>query len=133
MPPSRELAVLGRRLLSRSPSRPAAAAAQPHLLLDVPRPFAQIPRPRRPDGDHLSDLARAGGPSRLHELVHSRHRQLGGMFVENIQGAEVVFVADSELIRDVIHRDAACPQFLVPQAWTVFNQMHGCQRGLFFM
>ena len=132
MPAGRELAQLGRRLLSRSPCPAGAAAAQPRAA-DRPRPFAQIPRPRRPEGDHLADLAAAGGPSRLHELVHGRHRRLGGLFVENIQGTEVVFVADSGLIRDVIHRDAACPQFLVPQAWTVFNQIHGCQRGLFFM
>ncbi|XP_043213912.1 cytochrome P450 315a1, mitochondrial-like [Amphibalanus amphitrite] len=131
MPGGRELAVLSRRLLSGSP-RPQAAAALPRPL-EAARPFAQIPRPRRPDGDHLADLARAGGPSRLHELVDGRHRQLGGLFVESIQGAEVVFVADSELIRQVLQRDAACPQFLVPQAWTVFNQLHGCQRGLFFM
>ncbi|XP_037091390.1 cytochrome P450 315a1, mitochondrial-like [Pollicipes pollicipes] len=107
----------------------------PPLSVESPRarPYRELPRPAEPAGYHLRDLARAGGPTHLHELIHRRHRQLGGLFVEDIQGTEVVFVAESGSIRDVLRRDAACPQFLVPPAWSVFNQLHGCQRGLFFM
>lgn len=45
----------------------------------------------------------------------------------------VVFVQSPNLIRDVFFYEGKYPKHPLPEAWTYYNQLHNCQRGLFFM
>lgn len=45
----------------------------------------------------------------------------------------MVFVKSPDLIRDVFFHEGKYPKHPLPEAWTFYNQLHNCQRGLFFM
>lgn len=45
----------------------------------------------------------------------------------------MVFVKSPDLIRDVFFYEGKYPKHPLPEAWTFYNQLHNCQRGLFFM
>lgn len=96
--------------------------------------FEQIPTSNgwRIFGTSL-DLIRKGGAAYLHEYCDSLHKKLGLIFREKLGPQECVFIADPEMIRKVYQNEGKYPHHLVPEAWTIYNEMKGIQRGLFFM
>ncbi|XP_017144070.1 cytochrome P450 315a1, mitochondrial isoform X1 [Drosophila miranda] len=82
----------------------------------------------------LLDLIAAGGATQLHKYIDSRHRQYGPIFRERLGGTQdAVFVSSAPLMRGVFLHEGQYPQHPLPDAWTLYNQRHACQRGLFFM
>ncbi|ERL87956.1 hypothetical protein D910_05344 [Dendroctonus ponderosae] len=75
----------------------------------------------------------AGSSPKLHRYIDARHRQLGSIFKENIGPVACVFIADPADMRLVFAKEGKYPQHLLPEAWTVYNQLHNASRGLFFM
>ncbi|KAF6203720.1 hypothetical protein GE061_002053 [Apolygus lucorum] len=78
-------------------------------------------------------IGAAGGAPKLHEYVDSRHKQLGPIFRENMGPVTAVFVSDPSLIRKVFLVEGKFPKHFVPKAWSLYNELHKCKRGLFFM
>ncbi|KAH8264539.1 hypothetical protein KR038_009695 [Drosophila bunnanda] len=82
----------------------------------------------------LLDLIAAGGATQLHKYIDARHRQYGPIFRECLGGTQdAVFVSSANLMRGVFLHEGQYPQHPLPDAWTLYNQQHACQRGLFFM
>lgn len=97
-------------------------------------PFEEIPSPWGLPivGTTLSLLAQGSTP-KLHRYIDGRHRHLGPIFKEKLGPVACVFVSDPEEIRNVFAQEGKYPMHVLPEAWTTYNQIYGCQRGLFFM
>lgn len=96
--------------------------------------FEQIPSPRSlPVVGTTFDLLSAGGAPFLHKYCDQRHKSLGRLYREKIGNLDCVFVADASLMQRVYSNEGQFPVHSVPEPWTIFNQMKGIQRGLFFM
>ncbi|XP_031342131.1 cytochrome P450 315a1, mitochondrial [Photinus pyralis] len=78
-------------------------------------------------------LISSGGAPRLHIYADQRHRQLGPIFKDKIGPVTAVFLSDPHLMRTVFAQEGKCPVHILPEAWTLYNELHGCSRGLFFM
>lgn len=79
------------------------------------------------------DVLRAGGATKIHEYCDRRHRELGPVYRETLGSVDAVFVADSALIQKVYTNEGKFPMHMVPEAWLIYNEVKGIQRGLFFM
>lgn len=114
------------RLADKMTSRPVEDA--------VGKPYSSIPAPRGlPLVGTALDVALAGGAPKIHEYCDRRHRELGPIYKETLGAVEAVFVADSALIQKVYASEGKFPMHMVPEAWIIYNQVKGIQRGLFFM
>lgn len=78
-------------------------------------------------------LIAAGGAPKLHIYIDERHKQLGPIFRDKIGPIQAVFVSDAECMRKTFSQEGKYPKHMLPEGWTVYNQMYGCSRGLFFM
>ena len=108
---------------------PATAAGSAHSL-----DFTQIPTPKRlPFVGTTFDLLAAGGAPFLHKYCDERHQSLGRLYREKIGSLDCVFVADAALMQRVYSNEGQYPVHSVPEPWTIFNELKGIQRGLFFM
>ncbi|XP_030376211.1 cytochrome P450 315a1, mitochondrial [Scaptodrosophila lebanonensis] len=108
---------------------------QQQRIAPVPQKYAPIPRVKGlPLVGTLFDLIRAGGAQQLHKYIDARHRQYGPIFRERLGGTQdCVFVSSATLMRSVFLHEGQHPQHPLPEAWTLYNKLHACQRGLFFM
>lgn len=98
------------------------------------KPYSSIPAPRGlPLLGTALDVALAGGAPKIHEYCDRRHRELGPIYKETLGSVEAVFVADSALIQKVYASEGKFPMHMVPEAWLIYNEVKGIQRGLFFM
>lgn len=94
----------------------------------------EIPTPKRLPiiGTTLSLLA-AGSAAKLHEYIDKRHGELGPIFRDKIGPVSAVFVSDPEFMRSIFGVEGKYPIHILPEPWIVYNKVHGCARGLFFM
>ncbi|XP_065309170.1 cytochrome P450 315a1, mitochondrial [Dermacentor albipictus] len=98
------------------------------------RPFTSLPSPKGlPVLGTAVDVLRAGGAPKIHEYCDRRHRELGPIYRETLGSVDAVFVADSALIQKVYTNEGKFPMHMVPEAWLIYNEVKGIQRGLFFM
>ena len=97
-------------------------------------PVLEMPSPRGLPGlGSTLDLIAAGGAPRLHEYIDCRHRELGPVFRDKIGPVQAVFVSDPTEMRRVFTLEGKYPVHILPESWVLYNQLYGCQRGLFFM
>ncbi|KAH9376665.1 hypothetical protein HPB48_005876 [Haemaphysalis longicornis] len=82
---------------------------------------------------HCAGRAPGGGRHKIHEYCDRRHRELGPIYRETLGSVDAVFVADSALIQKVYTNEGKFPMHMVPEAWLIYNEVKGIQRGLFFM
>lgn len=94
----------------------------------------KIPSPRRLPlvGTTLSLLA-AGSAPKLHLYIDTRHRELGPIFCDQIGPIRAIFVSDPRIARTIFASEGKFPAHVLPEPWIVYNKIHGCSRGLFFM
>lgn len=97
------------------------------------RAFNDIPCAKRWPFGNKMDLLLAGFRNNFHEHIDRRHRQLGPIFRERLGPVEAVFIMAPDLIRDVFQYEGKYPQHPLPEAWNLYNRIHNCKRGLFFM
>ncbi|XP_064461292.1 cytochrome P450 315a1, mitochondrial-like [Ornithodoros turicata] len=98
------------------------------------KPFDSLPTPKGlPLVGTALDVAFSGGAAKIHEYCDRRHRELGPLYREKLGSVEAVFVADSALIQQVYTNEGKYPMHMVPEAWLIYNEVKGIQRGLFFM
>lgn len=96
--------------------------------------FTEIPSARHlPLIGTTLDLMAAGGAPFLHTYCDHRHKTLGRLYREKMGNLDCVFVADSNLMAKIYSNEGQYPVHAVPEPWTLFNDMKGIQRGLFFM
>jgi len=81
----------------------------------------------------LWDVFQAGGASQIHRYIDQRHRQLGPIFREKLGHVNAVWLSDTGLYKQVYQHEGKCPQVMLPKPWTIFNEKHRYERGLFFM
>ncbi|XP_073956980.1 cytochrome P450 315a1, mitochondrial-like [Choristoneura fumiferana] len=81
------------------------------------------------------DLIFAGGGTKLHEYIDKRHKQLGPIFYEKLEGdTKLVFVSDPMLIKSVfLSLEGKYPAHILPEPWVLYEKFYGSKRGLFFM
>lgn len=71
---------------------------------------------------------------RFHEYIDNRHKTLGSIFREPVGGtAEVIFLSSPDMMREMFLYEGKYPKHPLPDAWTLYNEIHNCKRGLFFM
>lgn len=70
---------------------------------------------------------------RLHDFIHQRHEELGSIFREPVGPVEAVFLSSPEAMREIFKYEGKYPKHPLPEAWTLYNKLHNCKRGLFFM
>ncbi|XP_015110239.1 cytochrome P450 315a1, mitochondrial isoform X2 [Diachasma alloeum] len=70
---------------------------------------------------------------RLHEFVDEQHRTMGPIFRMHIGAVTAVFVNSPEAYQRIFKLEGLTPQNFVPEAWTLYNEMRECPRGLLFM
>lgn len=80
----------------------------------------------------LLELILSGGPDYLHEHCDRRHKELGPIYREYLGPIDLVFLADTKLIRTVIANEGQYPHHNVPEAWSFYNRINNVERGLFF-
>lgn len=98
------------------------------------KPFESLPTPKGlPLVGTALHVAFSGGAAKIHEYCDRRHRELGPLYRETLGTVDAVFVADSELIQQVYANEGKYPMHMVPEAWLIYNEVKGIQRGLFFM
>lgn len=71
--------------------------------------------------------------NRFHELIDRHHLQFGPIFRKSLGSVDAIFVKSPNLIRDVFANEGKYPKHPLPEAWTFYNKLHKCERGLFFM
>lgn len=103
----------------------AATAAVDHHNIPSPKGLPLV-------GTTFS-LICAGGAPRLHLYADRRHKQLGPIFKEQIGPVSAIFLSAPELMRTVFAQEGKCPMHILPEAWSLYNEIYGCSRGLFFM
>ncbi|KAI8436883.1 hypothetical protein MSG28_010330 [Choristoneura fumiferana] len=71
----------------------------------------------------------------LHEYIDKRHKQLGPIFYEKLEGdTKLVFVSDPMLIKSVfLSLEGKYPAHILPEPWVLYEKFYGSKRGLFFM
>ncbi|XP_076653765.1 cytochrome P450 family protein sad isoform X1 [Halictus rubicundus] len=75
----------------------------------------------------------AGGAKRQHEYVDRRHKQLGPVYRERLGPITAVFVNSPEEFRRIFRIEGPAPKHFLPEAWTLYNDIRKCRRGLLFM
>ncbi|KAG4079752.1 hypothetical protein HA402_014883 [Bradysia odoriphaga] len=80
------------------------------------------------------DFLLTGFGKRFHEYIDNRHRTLGSIFREPVGGGtEVIFINSPDMMREMFLYEGKYPKHPLPDAWTLYNEIHNCKRGLFFM
>ncbi|XP_055849317.1 cytochrome P450 315a1, mitochondrial isoform X2 [Episyrphus balteatus] len=69
----------------------------------------------------------------LHKYIDKRHQQFGHIFREKLGTQEAVFVSSANLMRSVFLYEGQYPTHPLPDSWVLYNKLHNCKRGLFFM
>lgn len=100
----------------------------------VVRSFNEMPTARQwPLIGNRIDLLMTGWRNDFHEYIDRRHRQLGPIFREQLGPVEAVFIMAPNTIRELFLYEGKYPMHPLPEAWNLYNRVHECKRGLFFM
>lgn len=83
-------------------------------------------------GTMFSILA-AGGGRKLHEYIDMRHQQYGTVFREKLGPIDAVWISDPLDIKLLFAQEGKFPKHILPEAWLLYNETYGQQRGLYFM
>ncbi|XP_059052296.1 cytochrome P450 315a1, mitochondrial [Achroia grisella] len=95
-----------------------------------------MPRPRTlPLIGTKLDFFIAGSGKMLHEYIDLRHKQLGPIFCEKLNGnLPLVFVSNPMTMRTLfLNLEGKYPTHILPEPWVLYEKIYGSKRGLFFM
>lgn len=97
--------------------------------------FLRIPRTASfmPGLTSILRLSKNGGVANLHKHCNKLHKKFGSIYREQLGPVEGVFIADDELIKEVFSQEDENPTHLIPEPWTLYNEIKKVQRGLFFL
>lgn len=83
-------------------------------------------------GTIFSVLA-AGGGRKLHEYINMRHHQYGSVFREKIGSVDAIWISDPLDMKLLFVQESTFPKHILPEAWLLYNDTYGQERGLYFM
>ncbi|XP_022164033.1 cytochrome P450 315a1, mitochondrial [Myzus persicae] len=83
-------------------------------------------------GTMFSILA-AGGGRKLHEYIDKRHQQYGSVFREKLGPIDAIWISDPLDMKLLFAQEGKFPKHILPEAWLLYNDTYGQQRGLYFM
>ncbi|CAK1580374.1 unnamed protein product [Parnassius mnemosyne] len=95
-----------------------------------------VPRPRSlPILGTKLDFFLAGRGTMLHEYIDARHKLLGSIFCEKLNGnTDLVFISDPTVMKTLfLNREGKYPAHILPDPWVLYEKLYGFKRGLFFM
>lgn len=75
----------------------------------------------------------AGSTRKLHEYIDKRHQQYGSVFREKLGPVDAIYISDPSDIQLLFQQEEKYPQHYLPDAWLLYNETYGQQRGLYFM
>lgn len=81
----------------------------------------------------LFSLLAAGGSRKLHEYIDKRHQQYGSVFREKFGSVDAIWISNPSDIKLIFQQEGKYPQHYLPEAWLLYNETYGQQRGLYFM
>ncbi|XP_043787940.1 cytochrome P450 315a1, mitochondrial isoform X1 [Apis laboriosa] len=94
----------------------------------------EMPEPRGiPVFGTLFSFILSGGPKKQHEYVDKRHKELGPVYKERIGPTTAIFVNSIHEFRRIFRLEGSTPKHFLPEAWTLYNEIRKCRRGLLFM
>ncbi|CAK9823091.1 Cytochrome P450 315a1, mitochondrial [Anthophora retusa] len=105
----------------------AATATTGSILQEAPEPRG-IPL----FGTLLSFIL-SGGPKKQHEYVDRRHKEFGPVYRERLGPVTAVFINSPHEFRRIFRLEGSAPKHFIPEAWTLYNEIRKCRRGLLFM
>lgn len=119
----------------------ALASTQSHSIEHKFLPYADIPTVAEEHVDlsffqklRATFLSKPSDPwNKLHEQIDEKHRRLGPIFRQQLGPIEAIFVMSPDIIREVFLYEGKYPRHPLPEAWTYYNTLHNCKRGLIFM
>ncbi|XP_031844272.1 cytochrome P450 family protein sad [Nomia melanderi] len=116
--------------IEKSPERNYGVASTPAAGNRLQGP----PEPRGlPLFGTLFSFLLAGGAKRQHEYVDRRHGELGPVYREQLGPVSAVFVNSPTEFRRIFRLEGPAPRHFIPEAWTLYNDIRKCRRGLLFM
>ncbi|XP_050429043.1 cytochrome P450 315a1, mitochondrial isoform X2 [Adelges cooleyi] len=83
-------------------------------------------------GTAFSILA-AGGGKKLHEYIGKRHQEYGPVFREKLGPIDAIWVSDPADMKLLFAQEGKHARHILPEAWLLYNETYGQQRGLYFM
>lgn len=83
-------------------------------------------------GTMFSILA-AGGGRKLHEYIDKRHEQYGSVFREKLGPVDAIWISNPLDMKLLFAQEGKFPKHILPEAWLLYNDTYGQQRGLYFM
>jgi len=83
-------------------------------------------------GTMFSILA-AGGGRKLHEYIDKRHEQYGSVFREKLGPVDAIWISNPLDMKLLFAQEGQFPKHILPEAWLLYNDTYGQQRGLYFM
>lgn len=83
-------------------------------------------------GTALSIMA-AGGGRKLHEYIDKRHQQYGPVFREKLGSVDAIWICNPLDMKLLFAQEGKFPQHILPDAWLLYNDTFGQQRGVYFM
>lgn len=83
-------------------------------------------------GTIFSILA-AGGGRKLHDYIDKRHQQYGSVFREKLGSVDAIWISDPLDMKLLFAQEGKCPKHILPEAWLLYINTYGQQRGLYFM
>lgn len=75
----------------------------------------------------------SGGGRKLHEYIDKRHQQYGSVFREQLGSVDAVWICDPLDMKLLFAQEGKYPRHILPEAWLLYNDTYGQQRGLYFM
>lgn len=124
------LSVCDKTIACADQTRPCGSIQRPAIV----RSFGDIPTASQwPVIGNRLELLRTGWRNDFHEYIDRRHQQLGPIFRERLGPVEAVFIMAPDAIRELFLYEGKHPMHPLPEAWSLYNRVHRCQRGLFFM
>lgn len=75
----------------------------------------------------------SGGGRKLHEYINKRHQQYGPVFREKLGSVDAVWICNPSDMKLLFAQEGKYPRHVLPEAWLLYNDIYGQQRGLYFM
>jgi len=81
----------------------------------------------------IFSIIAAGGGRKLHEYIDKRHQHYGPVFKEKLGSIDAIWISNPLDIKLLFAQEGRFPRHILPEAWLLYNETYGQQRGLYFM
>ncbi|XP_050532424.1 cytochrome P450 315a1, mitochondrial isoform X2 [Daktulosphaira vitifoliae] len=75
----------------------------------------------------------AGGGRKLHEYIDKQHKKYGPVFREKFVSVDAIWISNPNDMKLIFAQEGKYARHVLPEAWLLYNETYGQQRGLYFM